>query len=125
MGKALPTSLSDKPVTTFFKSGLFVSFILFSIGYWLYHTVMPVYPEQLKMEQKSSGKNGKHANPDAQQSAEAQYERTKSAHDELLSKPNKTKEDVKELHKLKNALKHWRKKKDWKGENHSQKSKGN
>jgi hypothetical protein len=125
MDNTLPSSLSEKRSAHTLKSGIIVLLVLFSCGYWAYQYIPPIPPDQLKMEEKSSGKNGKHANPDAQKSAEAQYEKAKSAHDELLSKANKTKEDVKELDKLKKVLKHWRKKKDWKGENHSQKPKGN
>ena len=125
MENTLHSSLSQKRSAHTLKFGMIVLLVLLSFGYWAYQYVPPVQPEQLKMEEKSSGKNGKHANPDAQKSAEAQYEKAKAAHDELLSKANKTKGDVKELEKLKKVLKHWRKKKDWKGENHSQKPKGN
>lgn len=109
------------------SNGLIIGIlILCSVAYLgIQYLMPPLPPEPLRMEQKSSGKNGKHANPDVQKSAETQYEKAKAAYDELLSKANKTKEDVKELEKLKKVLKHWRKKKDWKGENHSQKSKGN
>lgn len=73
----------------------------------------------------SSGKNGKHVNQKAQKNAEEQYQKVKEAFDKLNKKPKKSREDNKQLEKLKNQVEHWRKKKDWGGENHSQKHKGN
>lgn len=78
----------------------------------------------LKME-KSSGRNEAHANQKARESAERQLEKLKQAFDKLNSKASKTKSDNATLQKLDKQLKHWRKKKNWKGENHSQKHKGN
>ncbi len=74
---------------------------------------------------KTSGKNGKHANVKARNVAKEKYDQVKRDYDELLKKPNKTKADKRQLEKLSKQLKHWKKKKDFKGENHSQKPKGN
>jgi hypothetical protein len=73
-------------------------------------------PDRLKME-KSSGKNGKHANPKA---------RERAGEMEKLQKKvgPKTMEDKKALQKLKDLYDHYRRKKDWSGETHSRKSKG-
>ena len=79
---------------------------------------------QLKME-KASGRNGKHANEKAREAAERQLEKLKQGFDKLNAKTSKTKSDNAALQKLDKQLKHWRKKKDWKGENHSRKHKGN
>ena len=73
----------------------------------------------------SSGKNGKHVNQNAQKNAEEQYQKAKEAFDNLNKKPKKTSADNKLQDKLKKQVEHWRKKKDWGGENHSQKHKGN
>ncbi len=75
--------------------------------------------------EKSSGKNEKHANQKAREVAENAYQKAKEAFEKLLKKPNKTPEDKKLLKKLQRELEHWRMKKDWNGENHAQKNKGN
>lgn len=77
----------------------------------------------LKME-KGGGKNAPHANQKARKAAEEAYDKAKKAYDELFKKPDKTPEEKATLDKLKKQVEHWRKKKDWKGENHSQKNKG-
>ena len=74
--------------------------------------------------EKSSGRNGKHANQDAKSSADNQFEKISEEYEKLKIKPGKTKEDIALLKKLKKQVKHWRNKKDWTGEHHSQKSKG-
>lgn len=74
---------------------------------------------------KTSGKNGKHSNPDARRSAEQKIEKVKEEIDRLVQKPGKSKEDAKQLEKLRDQLKHLRKKKDWSGETHSRTGKGN
>ena len=103
---------------------LLVVFALLSLCYLTYHYAQQTQKDRVRME-KSSGRNEKHANPKAKQSAEEQFEKVKQEYDQLFSKTKKSKEDVKALNKLKKQLEHWRKKKNWKGENHSQKPKGN
>lgn len=125
MANTIPVHLSEKHSRNGFKYRILILFLLGLIGYWVYYSLTPFPPQPLKMEEKSSGKNEKHANPDAQQSAEQKLEKAKEAYNNLLSKPNKTKEEIKALEKLKKAVKHWNKKKDWAGEHHSQKHKGN
>lgn len=88
------------------------------------HLAQQSADHQLKME-KASGRNEQHANQKARESAEQQLEKLKQAFDKLNAKTSKTKSDNATLQKLDKQLKHWRKKKDWKGENHSQKHKGN
>lgn len=75
--------------------------------------------------EKSPGRNGKHANPKARQSADEQYQQAKEAWQKLKSKPNKSPEDKQLQQQLEKQVKHWEKKKGWKGEQHSQKHKGN
>ena len=92
---------------------------------------VPVYFSQtlpppdtpLKME-KSSGKNEKHANPKARETAEQEYEKVKEQLQEWNRKPNKTPDDKKIIKRLRKTLERLRKKKDFSGENHSQKGKG-
>ena len=43
--------------------------------------------------EKSSGKNGKHANPKARESAEQEYQKVKQQFQEWDKKPNKTPEE--------------------------------
>ena len=74
---------------------------------------------------KSPGRNESHANQKARERAEEEYQKAKDALGKMEEKIQKTKEDNKMLEKLRDKVKHWKKKKDWKGENHSQKNKGN
>jgi hypothetical protein len=84
----------------------------------------PPVKERVNME-KSSGRNGKHANRKARESAEEQYNKVKEAWQQIKSKPRKSSEDKKLQQELERQVKHWERKKGWKGENHSQKNKGN
>ncbi len=94
-------------------------------------SVPPTYPgnnqeNRVKMETKSSGRNGKHANQKAKEAAEQKAEKVKEELDMMLKKPGvKTPKDKKIIQKLQDQLAHWRKKSKWSGENHSQKGKGN
>ena len=88
------------------------------------HLAQQTADHQLRME-KSSGRNGQHANQKAKENAAEEYEKAKAEFEKLKSKPGKSKEDAELRNKLKKQLEHWRKKKDWKGENHSQTPKGN
>ncbi|MVT09141.1 DUF6443 domain-containing protein [Chitinophaga tropicalis] len=83
----------------------------------------PVKQEAAK-ERHGGGKNGQHANQKARESARERYERAKKEYDALNSKPNKTKEDKKELDKLERTVNHEKRKMDNTGENHSRKAKG-
>ncbi len=114
--KTSPVPFLGKPV---FLIGLL--FFCLCLGFWIHSEV--AFPE-LKME-KSSGKNEKHANQKVREIAEEAYQKAKQAFEQLLKKPNKTPDDKKLLKKLQREIAHWRKKKDWTGENHSQKNKGN
>lgn len=100
--------------------------LLFSTAYWFSFRQMapPVGPDRLEMK-KTRGRNESHANQNAQSKAEEEFEKAKEAFDKLDKTPNKTKEQNKLLNKLRKKVEHWRKKKDWKGEHHSQKHKGN
>lgn len=75
--------------------------------------------------EKSSGKNGKHVNQKARESAEKEYQKVKEELQQWDRKPNKTPEDKDFIKKLRKALEKLRQKKDFSGENHSQKHKGN
>ncbi len=81
--------------------------------------------DQIKVEMKSSGKSGKHANPKAKQSADEKYQEAKAEFEKLNSKVKKSQEEKVTLEKWRTQMKHWKKKKDWGGEQHSQKHKGN
>ena len=94
--------------------------VCLTYSYFLQHA----QKDRVQME-KPSGKNGKHANPKARSKAEEQYQKAKEEFDRLNQKPKKTKDETRLLDKLKKQVEHWRQKKDWKGENHSQKNKGN
>ncbi|MFN0173520.1 MAG: hypothetical protein ACKVU0_02640 [Saprospiraceae bacterium] len=102
---------------------LLVGFLIFYTAY-SYHTTQQNRVKN-KVEMKSSGRSGKHANPKTKQSASEKYEEAKTAFEKLSTKPSKTTDDKVMLEKLRNQMKHWKKKKDWSGEQHSQKNKGN
>ena len=75
-------------------------------------------------ERHGGGKNAKHANQKARESAKDKYEAAKKEYDALKSKPNKTKEDTQARDAAEKQMKHWKQKMDNTGENHSQKAKG-
>lgn len=74
---------------------------------------------------KTSGRNGPHSNLDKRQQASNNYKTAKENYDNLNSKPLKTQEENKLLKKLEKQVKHWKKKQDFPGENHSMNTKGN
>ncbi|MFZ4633269.1 MAG: hypothetical protein ACOYNO_03575 [Saprospiraceae bacterium] len=93
---------------------------------WVLVYMLPAPPAQDRVNmEKSSGRNGKHANRKARESAEEQYNKVKEAWQQIKSKPRKSSEDKKLQQELERQVKHWERKKGWKGENHSQKNKGN
>ena len=124
---AATEQIPQKP--TFLTKGILI-FALLGILAFVTSTYLsqpppePLRDNRLKME-KSSGKNGKHANPKARESAQQQYEKAKQEFEHWDKKPNKTPEEKKLVKKLRNLVEHLRKKKDFTGENHSQKNKGN
>lgn len=65
-----------------------------------------------------------HKNQKAKQSAQETYEKFKTEYSTLKSKPNKTKADKQAMTKAETQMKHWQKKAQETGENHSQKAKG-
>ena len=81
--------------------------------------------DSIREMQKSSGKNGKHANAKARESAEREYQKVKEELQQWDRKPNKTPNDKDYIKKLRKMLERLRNKKDFAGENHSQKYKGN
>lgn len=103
---------------------LIVAAVLGLLCYLTYDYAQRTQKERVNME-KSSGRNEKHSNPKARSKAEEQYRKAKEEFDQLDKKPKKTKEDNKLLDKLRKKVEHWCKKKDWGGEHHSQKHKGN
>jgi hypothetical protein len=117
---------------------LFLALIAF-LGYRvIYESAAPAANEYIRRNKtekeevngKSSGRNGKHANPKARESAEQNYQRVKEEIDRLQNprpgrSPEKTPEEKELLKKLQKQLEHWKRKKDWTGENHSRKAKGN
>lgn len=74
---------------------------------------------------KSSGRNDPHANQKARDKAQQEYEKVREEFQNWNRKPNKTPDDKKFIEKLRKQLERFRKKKDFNGENHSQKHKGN
>lgn len=81
--------------------------------------------ENIREMSKESGRNGKHANQKAREKAEEEYQKVKEELQQWDRKPNKTPEDKDFIKKLRKALERLREKKDFTGENHSQKFKGN
>ena len=73
---------------------------------------------------KGSDRNSKHVQPKAKEQAEEAFEKIKQELEGWKSKPNKTPEDKDYIKKLRKKLEQLRKKKDFSGENHSQKHKG-
>lgn len=75
-------------------------------------------------ENHGGGKNGRHTNQKARESATDRYESAKKEYETLKSRTNKTKEDKALLDKLKRTVDHEKNKMDNTGENHSRKVKG-
>jgi len=113
LAKPKPFSFSGK----FLALAVIIAFL--SIAVPVYY--QPAY--ELKME-KNSGKNGKHSNPKAREQAEQEYQKVRKEYDQWDRKPNKTPEDKEYIKKLRKLLERLRSKKDFSGENHSQKHKG-
>ena len=103
---------------------LVIAAMLSLLCYLTYDYVQQTQQNRVNME-KSSGRNGKHSNPKARQRAEEQYQKTKEAWQQLKTKTNKSPEDKKLQQQLEKQVKHLEKKKNWNGEHHSQKNKGN
>ena len=74
---------------------------------------------------KSNGRNEPHVNQKARDKAQQEYEKIRDEFQNWNRKPNKTPDDKKFIEKLRKQLERLRKKKDFNGENHSQKHKGN
>ena len=83
------------------------------------------YDRGKKSNVSSGNKNSQHANQKAKNAAGQKYLETKDKYDYLHNKANKTKDDKKELDRLERQMKHWKKKQDFSGENHSRNAKGN
>jgi len=103
---------------------LVITALLGLLCYLTYNYGQQTQRDRVNME-KSAGRNGKHSNLDARKSAKEQYQKAKEEFNQLDKKPKKTKDENKLLDKLRKKVEHWRKKKDWIGDNHSQKNKGN
>jgi RHS repeat-associated protein len=87
-------------------------------------TVNPTLVVPMSTSQHGGGKNDQHANQKARESAKEKYEAAKKQYQDLNSKPNKTKEDIKARDQAEKQMKHWKQKMDNTGENHSRKAKG-
>lgn len=81
--------------------------------------------EEVRIKEMSNGKNGKHANQKARESAEQEYLKVKEELQQWDRKPNKSPDDKDYIKKLRKMLERLRQRKDFTGENHSQKPKGN
>lgn len=103
---------------------LIIAAVISLLCYLTYDYAQQTQKDRVNME-KSSGRNGKHSNPKARKSAEDQYQKVKEEWQQLKAKTNKSPEDKKLQQQLEKQVKHLEKKKNWKGENHSQKNKGN
>lgn len=117
---------NDSSAASLNKNWLFLIFATIVLG-----MLFPIFCERtiargrdniLKME-KGGGKNANHANQKARESAEQEYQKVKQEYEALDKKRMKTPDDKKLLDKLEKQMKHWKKKKDWGGEHHSQKPK--
>lgn len=118
LSASVPQAYSGRPLLL-----LVIVALLSLLCYQTYDYLQRTQKDRVNME-KSSGRHGKHSNADARKSAEEQFQKIKQEYDQLFSETKKSKEDVKALNKLKKQLEHWRNKKNWKGEQHSQKHKG-
>lgn len=103
---------------------LVVAAVLSLLCYLTYDYVQQTQKDRVNME-KSSGRNEKHSNSKASKSEEQQYQKAKEAWQKLKTKTNKSPEDKNLQQQLEKQVKHLEKKKNWKGEHHSQKNKGN
>jgi len=112
-------SFQGKGIFLFFLAVILLLYSVHAYQSWQQHR------EQNKVEMKSSGRSGKHANPKAKQSANEKYQEAKTELEKLNAKVNKTPEEKAALERWRTQMKHWKKKKDWGGEQHSQKHKGN
>lgn len=111
-------SFRGKNIFLFFLAAILLFYCIHATQTWQQHR------DQNKVEMKSSGKSGKHANPKAKQSANEKYREAKAEFEKLHTKGNKTPDEKVALEKWRTQMKHWKKKKDWSGEQHSQKHKG-
>lgn len=98
--------------------------LLFSAVYLLSYRQMEQGRRERMEMKKSRGRNESHANQKAREKAAEEHRKAKEELDQLEEKINKSKEDVELRRKLRKKVEHWRKKKDWRGEHHSQKHKG-
>ena len=73
----------------------------------------------------SGNKNSKHANQDAKKSAKTKYEEAKKNYEAYKRIANKKTDEKKQTDYYENQMKHWKKKMDFPGENHSNTVKGN
>lgn len=119
---SLPSE-SKPPKTTYWPIFMLAFGIVAFSSVYHYRATGQLRENLLRME-GGGGKNAPHANQNAKKAAEEAYNKAKEAYDQLFKKPNKTPEEKTLLDKLKKQVEHWRKKKDWNGENHSQKGKG-
>lgn len=124
MGKTLSPLVMPAPISAKPLRSILIATLLSLLFYGSYDYLQQTSRDRVNME-KSSGRNEKHANPKARQSAEEQYQKAKEAWQQLKSKANKSPEDKKLQQELEKQVKHWEKKKGWKGEHHGQKHKGN
>lgn len=120
----------NHPKRTFPTAGLLLLAALIALTYAVTASYSPppdlLQDNRAKMEQeKSSGKHGKHANTKAREKAQQEYEKVRDEYQQMNRKPNKTPDEKKLIEKLRKKLEHLRKKKDFSGEHHSQKPKGN
>ncbi len=120
-----PTAAQPEQGNRYLPLSLLLVFALLLSGYFTYQWSRQAQQHLRQNIENSAGRNGQHANQAVRQKAEEMYQKAKEAFDKLNQKPKKTKADNKLLEKLKKQVEHWRKKKDWKGENHSQTHKGN
>ncbi len=120
-------SYTKGKLKTVFRTAISSLLLIFAVyAFQYYQSDKQKDTENAKQtQQKSSGKNGQHINQQAKGQAKENYENAKNEFEKLDNKPRKTKEEVKLLEKLKKQVKHWKKKMDNTGENHSQKAKGN
>lgn len=103
---------------------LFLALIGLTLAVTAQYTLPPDNLRKME-QQKNSGKHGKHANTNARNKAQQEYEKAKAELQQWNRKPNKTPKEKKFIEKLRKRLEHLRKKKDFSGEHHSQKHKGN
>lgn len=117
-------TISNRPSLKRFIFPVLVVFCLLLVPLLIWRPASYPSTPILKIE-KGGGKNAPHANQKVRDNAADQYRQVKEEFESWDKKPNKTPKDKEFIKKLRRQLERLKKRMDFKGENHSQKHKGN